>query len=539
MKKTLLLCLSCGLLSVTAHARAINVPDSVFLSHLLTVADLDRDGSISEAEAAQLTELRIDDGRGITDFSGLEYFTGLQELWLEGADATSISLSGQMQLQELLLKNMPLVQLDLLSCPLLHKLNLNTLTIESLTLPMISLLDTVLLSVTNLSELDLAAAHNLNDLDVRGCAYLQSITINPDTHASMAYLSVNDDCSELDWICIPEGLEIDVLHLNRTELLVVCDEDYVFLPDPAFRQYMVARVDADRDGNISYPEAAAYEELRIDDCRGMNSFEGLQHFTGLSSIWLTNAQVATIPLEGKPVLESLRFDDSPVTNLAIELCPQLLSLTLIRTDLPELDLSICPSLTHIYLYGGGMDHIEFGSSSNLQNIGLRFFVYPEFDLRSITQLEEITIRNSTIDRIDLRGLARFSSIACHESPGLTVCVDEIPPRITVYTDAEDLFSLCDEVADAMETPGEFALLGAWPNPFNPTTQIRFSLAQADETNLQLFNLQGQLLRTLVQGLLPAGEHNLTLDAGDLSSGVYLLVLRSDNQQAVKRVAILK
>ena len=48
----------------------------------------------------------------------------------------------------------------------------------------------------------------------------------------------------------------------------------------------------------------------------------------------------------------------------------------------------------------------------------------------------------------------------------------------------------------------------YPNPFNPATNIRFSLAESGETMLSVYNIQGQRVATLVNGSLPAGQHTV-------------------------------
>jgi hypothetical protein len=82
-------------------------------------------------------------------------------------------------------------------------------------------------------------------------------------------------------------------------------------------------------------------------------------------------------------------------------------------------------------------------------------------------------------------------------------------------------------------------LGAYPNPFNPTTEIRYRKSGIGKTRLAVYDVLGREVRILVDSTLPAGEHSVRFDAGNLSSGVYVLVLETDGQRLVRTMTLLK
>lgn len=71
-----------------------------------------------------------------------------------------------------------------------------------------------------------------------------------------------------------------------------------------------------------------------------------------------------------------------------------------------------------------------------------------------------------------------------------------------------------------EFPSQFSVI-AYPNPFNPSTTIRFELPSSMEVNLSVYSILGSKVRELVKEQLPAGSHNFVFEAHGLSSGVYI------------------
>ncbi|GAB5519606.1 MAG: hypothetical protein RhofKO_18570 [Rhodothermales bacterium] len=95
------------------------------------------------------------------------------------------------------------------------------------------------------------------------------------------------------------------------------------------------------------------------------------------------------------------------------------------------------------------------------------------------------------------------------------------------------------VATEGEQPQGFALGQNYPNPFNPTTRIGYTLPQSSAVTLHVYDNQGRLVRTLVDGVIPAGEHHVTLDARDLPSGVYFYTLRTATSSATRALTLMK
>ncbi|RPI00522.1 MAG: T9SS C-terminal target domain-containing protein [Calditrichaeota bacterium] len=97
-----------------------------------------------------------------------------------------------------------------------------------------------------------------------------------------------------------------------------------------------------------------------------------------------------------------------------------------------------------------------------------------------------------------------------------------------------------EVSDeATPVPVEFALSQNYPNPFNPATEIRFSVPTSGQVELAVYNVLGDRVATLVNGVQAAGEHRLQFNAEQLSSGVYLYQLTTASEIITRRMVVLK
>lgn len=93
--------------------------------------------------------------------------------------------------------------------------------------------------------------------------------------------------------------------------------------------------------------------------------------------------------------------------------------------------------------------------------------------------------------------------------------------------------------DNAALPMEVVLQQNYPNPFNPSTLITFSIPREEWTMLKVYNIIGQEVSTLVQGLVPAGQYTIQFDAGDLPSGIYFYRLTSGLHTFTNRMILLR
>lgn len=89
------------------------------------------------------------------------------------------------------------------------------------------------------------------------------------------------------------------------------------------------------------------------------------------------------------------------------------------------------------------------------------------------------------------------------------------------------------------TPRDFVLRQNYPNPFNPTTTITFVLPHASDVTLHVYDITGRKVRTLINGQMSAGSHQVVFEARDLTSGIYFYRLNTGKFVQTKRMLLIR
>ena len=88
-------------------------------------------------------------------------------------------------------------------------------------------------------------------------------------------------------------------------------------------------------------------------------------------------------------------------------------------------------------------------------------------------------------------------------------------------------------------PSAVSLDNAYPNPFNPSTTLSFSLPETQDITLQVFNLQGREVTTLLNGSMEAGYHSIKWDANSHSSGIYFVKMIAGEYINTQKLMLVK
>ncbi len=93
--------------------------------------------------------------------------------------------------------------------------------------------------------------------------------------------------------------------------------------------------------------------------------------------------------------------------------------------------------------------------------------------------------------------------------------------------------------DSNLIPDNLTLSQNYPNPFNPVTTIRFSLPSMNSVKLNIYNPNGQLIKTMFDRKLNKGTYEVTVDAANLNSGVYFYTLETDSEKLTRKMLLIK
>ncbi len=105
--------------------------------------------------------------------------------------------------------------------------------------------------------------------------------------------------------------------------------------------------------------------------------------------------------------------------------------------------------------------------------------------------------------------------------------------------AKTIAKMFDLVIPAENIPTEYKLYSCYPNPYNPVTTIAFDLPQLGRTKMDIYNIRGQLIQTIVEGEFKAGHYEIIFNANDLSSGIYIYKLTAGDYISVEKMTLLK
>ena len=179
------------------------------------------------------------------------------------------------------------------------------------------------------------------------------------------------------------------------------------------------------------------------------------------------------------------------------------------------------TVNYILYAGTGSSEKDIVYDTTNASVLIPYMAFLENTFEQIPMLSAATVRFSVkatdgIDTVNITGVDRM-----------------------VYVNRYDYLSTDDIVA-----PTDYALHDNYPNPFNPTTQIRFDMPIMGDVRLTIYNMIGQKVKEYQMNGLSAGYHTLTWNAtnnlGDpVSAGIYFYQLQTKTFTKTKRMVLLK
>lgn len=145
------------------------------------------------------------------------------------------------------------------------------------------------------------------------------------------------------------------------------------------------------------------------------------------------------------------------------------------------------------------------------------------------------------------GMYYYSPSAGFDSTGVSeLSVDTANNRVSANVDHLSTLVLIDKSvvsgvkdADQQELPNEFVLGHNYPNPFNPVTQIKYTIPRQAPVEIGVYNMLGQKVQTLVNKVHSPGEYTISFNGTGMSSGMYYYQLRSGSVVQTRKMMLVK
>lgn len=268
-----------------------------------------------------------------------------------------------------------------------------------------------------------------------------------------------------------------------------------------------------------------------------SGFNGSGYDPGLVSVIdLDSYSISDIPVGTNPqALDVTTFGKIVVacTGDYGSIRPQL-NIIDIETDTVEFSLDLDLFITNVRINSDNIAYLAtFGSGVMVYDLDKKVFIRDASNtLPGGPDMDFDTDKNVYICDFESDSVYTYSSDHQRLNGYL---VGDGPVSIAIYEPQNDV------------TPNPaiyFKLFQNYPNPFNTTTNITFSLIHNEKVRLDLFNLLGERMRTLVDQQFPEGEHTLTWDGKNdsgvpLSSGVYFYRLNTSRNVVIKKMHLVR
>lgn len=384
---------------------------------------------------------------------------------------------------------------------------------------------------------------------------------------------------------VDDAFDIDadsVLSIGAPGLL---DNDEIALDDSFF----VVLVDAPANGTLEINADGTFSYQPDEGFSGTDSFTYLLETLPYQSVTFDTSQSSIdINIDLNVILSSMTDSASGRVAGSADLMLSPLNGTISSAQIMDMDASIIDTMSLFYNFGGGniiavstdtnafvLDLIEpgpeapvtggsFEQTDNLVSLigktlvlggglfeSIIFDAIPDsslvFDIENTTELaasitqqnDELTLTTSYTlqDTLILEGgLVTAIMDVTGELVGTGPVVQ--PDQSNVATVSITVNPLSNTSVED-EVPFSYALAQNYPNPFNPTTAISFALPATGHVTLRVYDTLGREVKTLVDGVMPIGQHEVLFEADGLPSGMYLYRMESGDFNASRTLMLVK
>ena len=585
MKKVaILLIITCSFV----FAQNTYVPDNNFEQALIDLGyDTTLDDSVVTANISGVTSLDVS-SKEISDLTGIEAFTALTELDCRDNQLTTLDVTANTALISLLFFDNELTNLDISKNVALEILGGDRNKLTSLDV-------TNNIHITNLNcygnqltSLDLsqntklkvlyASGNQLTSLNMRNGVKDSLNTFVIQSNPDLTCIDVLDPAwSTANWTNANDNMEMDAgvtfAYICGVEVDGVSTYNNNGIKAITFNVELPTHSLPDTNISLAFWKSGA-ENHECTGCNGRDtvsmrklSDEHWEATVGLDTILVANGEagesqywyhyVKTIP-DYKVNEDSERFKSEPNPDGLRQLefgWHKQSSITKIDTVIaweniaPESFEWISDVLDTVIINKDNITdtyNLQWAESKSVDLDSIHYLVYAKIGVYPVEEIYDTTVTTLPLT------YQEFLENVFEETPGNGVTVkfsvSATDGKDTVKVSGDDRVVYVNRYeylsTESEGIPTEFALHENYPNPFNPTTTLRFDLPEVSSITLTIYNMLGQKVRTFNMNDTPAGFHSIKWNAindyGDpVGAGVYLYQLRANQYLETRKMVLLK
>ncbi len=176
--------------------------------------------------------------------------------------------------------------------------------------------------------------------------------------------------------------------------------DETNFPDEAFREYVLANVDSDKNKVLDDSEMNAVTKIETEEL-GIKSIAGMEYFPNLEEVVFFCEEVTSADLSMNPKLRSANFTGNHITELNLKHCDNLEELYLLGNRLLTLDLTTCPNLKSLVCSENQLSKLDLTKCTELVDFSCTNNQIKDLDLSNCAKLQEFDISSNEVWKLDV------------------------------------------------------------------------------------------------------------------------------------------
>ena len=400
-------------------------PDDNFCNYLRSQPYGD-DGFLTESEIAGVTEMDVSN-KGITDLTGIDYFTALTNLNCSNNSLESLDVSANTALTVLNCSNNSLGTLDVSANTALTKLSCGSNSLTSLDVSQNTQLIELNCYKNKLTSLDVSANTRLSTLrcyenQISGKAMSDLINSLPTRLNSPGYMYVVKRGSSPDNVITTAQVQMarekgwNVYErdgngsTNYTGVSGV-EINATNFPGENFRNYLLAQ-EYGADGLVSDEELATVTELVFSDTQ-IGDLTGIGYFSALKKLYCGGCGLTSLDVSKNRALTYLSCRDNQLTSLDVSQNTQLTELLCYKNELESLNVSGATALQTLSCYENKLKSLDVSGATALTYLTCRDNQLTSLDVSQNTQLTELNCYKNKLTSLDVSGATALKKLSCY------------------------------------------------------------------------------------------------------------------------------